>query len=181
VAEAKLVNFDKKVVVMFEDEAGFGRIADPAACWAPAPKRPNCPSLRIRQFKTVYGAVCPETGERMFKIYSTNNTQIMNDFLSALSQKFPDYYIILCCDNAGWHKAKDLEKPENIEMFYLPPYTPEMNPIEQIWKEIRKRGFKNIMFNSLEAVVEKFNEIINNLKKSTIQSITQRDWIRQAF
>ena len=51
--------------------------------------------------------------------------------------------ILLCCDGAAWHRSKELNIPENIVLFHIPPYTPEMNPIEQIWKEIRKRGFRN--------------------------------------
>jgi len=84
-------------------------------------------------------------------------------------------------DNAGWHKSKDLVIPKNIEPFYLPPRTPEMNPIEQIWKEIRKRGFKNKILPSLQSVVDKFNEIVSGLEKSVIISITLRDWIQQCF
>ena len=51
-------------------------------------------------------------------------------------------------DNAIWHKSSTLKIPGNIELTFIPPYTPEMNPIEQVWKEIRKRGFKNKSFQS---------------------------------
>ncbi|VFI30707.1 transposase family protein [Streptococcus pneumoniae] len=49
-------------------------------------------------------------------------------------------------DNAIWHKSSTLKIPTNIGFAFIPPYTPEMNPIEQVWKEIRKRGFKNKAF-----------------------------------
>lgn len=54
---------------------------------------------------------------------------------------------------AAWHKSNALKIPENIRLTFIPPYTPEMNPIEQIWKEIRKRGFKNEVFQTLNKVV----------------------------
>ena len=57
----------------------------------------------------------------------------------------PKDKIILVCDGAAWHKSGSLRIPENIELVFIPPYTPEMNPIEQIWKEIRKRGFKVVL------------------------------------
>ena len=57
-------------------------------------------------------------------------------------------YILLVMDNAIWHKSSTLEIPSNIELAFIPPYIPEMNPIEQVWKEIRKRGFKNKSFQS---------------------------------
>jgi DNA-directed RNA polymerase subunit beta len=67
--------------------------------------------------------------------------------------------------------------PNNIRIVHLPPRTPELNPIEIIWREIRKRGFKNIIFNKLTAVVEKFFEITQNMAKTDIISITRWNWI----
>ena len=85
--------------------------------------------------------------------------------------------ILLCCDGAAWHKAKALVIPDNIELFFLPPYTPEMNPIEQIWKEIRKRGFQNEVFASLEKVMDRLSDTICSLSNELIRSITGRKWI----
>ena len=62
-------------------------------------------------------------------------------------------------------------------VFFIPPYTPEMNPIEQIWKELRKMGFKNEVFATLEKVVERLCDVIQALSAATIRSITGRDWI----
>ncbi|WP_172922866.1 transposase, partial [Streptococcus sp. 4155] len=57
---------------------------------------------------------------------------------------------------------------------FIPPYTPEMNPIEQVWKEIRKRGFKNKVFQTLEAVIDKLQEVIQGLEKSVLKSTVSR-------
>ena len=70
---------------------------------------------------------------------------------------------------------------ENIVLFHIPPYTPEMNPIEQIWKEIRKRGFRNEVFATLEKIVDRLCDTICSLTPNTIFSITGRDWIIKAF
>ena len=64
--------------------------------------------------------------------------------------------------------------PENIVFFHIPPYTPEMNPIEQIWKEIRKRGFRNEIFATLENVVDRLCDTICTLPNQAISSITGR-------
>ena len=61
------------------------------------------------------------------------------------------------------------------------PYTPEMNPIEQVWKEIRKRGFKNKAFQTLEAVIDKLQEVIQGLEKSILKSTVSRQWTRLLF
>ena len=166
---------------MFSDEASFGRISSPAHCWAPPKERPCSPYQLVRQYRNACGAVCPTTGESYFEVHPKNNGDTFQGFLKNLSKQFPGYYIILCCDRASWHTKKDLKVPRNIKLFFIPPRTPEMNPIEQIWKEIRKRGFKNTAFDTLDAVIEKFWDVVKNLASSTIMSITLREWIRQLF
>ena len=80
---------------------------------------------------------------------------------------------------AARRETKD--KRADIVLFHIPPYTPEMNPIEQIWKEIRKRGFRNEVFASLEKVVDRLCDTICSLTPNIIFSITGRDWIIKAF
>ena len=166
---------------MFADEAGFGRITDPANCWAPPKKRPSVPFQRIRQYKTVYGAVSPADGESHYEVLEKSNTENMSQFLKSLSNKYPDDLILLCVDNASWHKSKDLIVPVNVIRFYLPPRTPEMNPIETIWREIRKLGFKNKVFDTIDAVVAKFNEVVNNMTKASVIGVTLWGWIEDVI
>ena len=166
---------------MFQDEAGFGRINKPKYCWCEKGIRPSVPCHHIREYRYAYGAVEPLTGESCFLIMPCCNTVCMNIFLKQLSEQYPDDMILLCCDRAAWHKSNGLNLPNNIVLFYIPPYTPEMNPIEQIWKELRKRGFHNEAFASLEKVVERLCDTICSLSNQTISSITGRDWIIKAF
>ena len=166
---------------MFEDEAGFGRINKPKYCWCFPGLRPTVPCHHIREYRYAYGAVEPLTGDSFFLIMPYSNTECMNIFLRELSEKYPDDYILLPTDRATWHRSKMLKIPENIQLFYLPPATPEMNPIEQIWKEIRKRGFKNELFQSLDKVVDRLCDTINSLSSETIKSITGREWIIGMF
>lgn len=166
---------------MYEDEAGFGRINKPKYCWCFPGLRPSVPCHHIREYRYAYGAVEPLTGESFFLVMPCNNTECMNVFLQKLSEAFWDDYIILVCDGAAWHKSSTLFIPENIRLVYLPPATPELNPIEQIWKEIRKRGFRNEIFQSLDLVVERLCETICSLSHDTIKSITGRKWIIECF
>lgn len=107
------------------------------------------------------------------------NTVCMNVFLEHLS--YPDDYIVLVCDDAAWHKSRTLKVFPNIELMFIPPYTPEMNPIEQIWKEQRARSFHNEVFQTLEKVLDRLCETICHLSAETIASITGRDWISSCF
>jgi transposase len=125
----------------------------------------------------VYGAVEPRDGENFFLIMPYCNIDCMNVFLQELSKAYDDNEILLVCDGAMWHKSSSLMIPTSIYIIHIPPYTPEMNPIEQIWKAIRKRGFRNEAFKTLEHVVERLCETIKNLPISVIQSITGRQWI----
>jgi len=162
---------------MFEDEAGFGRINKPKYCWCFPGHRPTVPCHHIREYRYAYGAVEPLSGESFFIVAPYCNTACMNLFLQLLSEKYPNDIILLACDKAAWHTAKTLEIPSNIRLFFLPPSTPEMNPIEQIWKEIRKRGFKNEIFCSLDKVIDRLCDTICSLSHDTIVSITARNWI----
>ena len=86
-------------------------------------------------------------------------------------------------EKTGFHTQyiNKLHIPENIELFYIPPYTPEMNPIEQIWKELRITGFRNEVFATLEKVVDRLCDTICTLTSDTIKSITRRSWIINCF
>ena len=105
----------------------------------------------------------------------------MNVFLDELAKTYPEDRILLVCDGTMWHKSASLVIPERITLAFIPPYTPEMNPIEQIWKEIRKRGFRNEAFQTLENVIDRLCDVIRNLPATVIQSITGRQWILSMF
>jgi putative transposase len=166
---------------MFQDEAGFGRISEPRICWAPKGMRPVVPSQRVREYVQAYGAVAPETGESFFLILPHSNTQCMQIYLDGLSAQFSDSMLLLILDGASYHTTKELIVPENIRLINTPPATPEMNPIEQIWKEIRKRGFHNENFTSIDDVIDCLCDVIQSLHKNTIKSITGREWILSMF
>ena len=167
---------------MFEDEAGFGRISDPASCWAPPKLRPTVPSQRVREYKTIYGAISPIDGDSFFMVLDKSNTENMSIFMTELSKQFPDTLILLCMDRASWHKSNDLNIHKNIVRFYIPPRTPQMNPIEIVWREIRKLGFKNKIFDSIDEVVRQFNDVIStHITNDKIISLTLWDWVDKLY
>ena len=135
------------------------------------------PCHRVREYVHVFGVVDPANGDDYYIISPKCNTQWMNEFLKAVSEEFKEDYLVICLDQASWHKSKGLKIPDNITLFYLPAYTPEMNPIEQIWKEVRKQGFKNTLFNSLNDVINKLVLTLNSLSNELVKSICGREWI----
>jgi hypothetical protein len=73
------------------------------------------------------------------------------DFLKEISERYPEEQAVMVFDVAGWHRSKRLKIPENIKLLSLPVYSPELNPVENIWKELREKYFHNRVFVSLDA------------------------------
>ena len=124
VEELKTFNRCGKVRLIFQDEASFVRINKPKNCWYAKGAIPSVQCHHIREYRYVYSAVEPLTGESCFLVMPYCNTACMNIFLEELSKQDPDDTILLCCDGAAWHKANALCVPENIRLFFNPPYTP---------------------------------------------------------
>jgi len=139
--------------------------------------RPIVPSLKVREYVYAYGAVDPINGDNCFIVAGNCNTDWTNLFLCELSNRFPNDYILLCQDRASWHTSKTLLLPHNIEPFFIPPATPEMNPMEQIWEELKEKHFANRFFKTLDKATDQLCFGINNLNADTIMSISGRKWI----
>jgi len=96
----------------------------------------------------------PETGDLTSLILPNADTEAMNMFLQILSRRYKKQRIILCMDKAGWHTTHALRIPANICLWYLPPYSPELNPVELLWRQIRLEYFNNKSFETLDEVEE---------------------------
>lgn len=168
---------------MFQDEAGFGRINKPKRCWCKKGTRPSVPCLHVREYQYAYGAVSPADGELFTLVMPHTNTECMNLFLQMLSEAYPDDFILLVMDNAAWHRSKNLVVPQNIEIFPLLPYTPELNPIEMIWDELREKGFRNVLCKTLSVVVDILCDTLRRLIADTdrVMSITHRQYLIDAI
>jgi len=93
-----------------------------------------------------------------------------------ISHTYPDDIIVLVCDSASWHKNNEIVL-FNMTIVNLPTGPPEMNPMEQIWREIRSQGFANLMLPSLSTVLERFADTVRSLPHDRVKSIAGRDWI----
>ena len=164
---------------MFQDEARFGRMARIRCCWAPAPLRPVVCNGYERQFTYVYGGVSPLQGQLDWSLSAQMNTTQMSAFLSQVSQAHPLDFIIMVLDGASSHKAKGLVVPENIRLISLPAYSPELNPQEHIWDEVREKAFPNLVFDQMDLVIERLKAGMSTLAADAdqVRSITGWPWI----
>ena len=164
---------------MLQDEGRFGRISTPQRCWAPRGVRPCVPSQIVREYTYAYAAVSPHDGTLDSLILPQVGEQAMSIFLREVSNRHPDEFILMVMDGAGWHKAKALIVPANMALIFLPPYSPELNPVEHIWDHIREDGFRNKAFNSIEAVEDQLMQSLEALEKdpALVASMTGFPWI----
>ena len=82
----------------------------------------------------------------------------MNLYLAEMSAAFPDKQIMLIWDQAGWHKSKSLKVPENISLKSLPPYSPELNPVEKLWQWLKKHVCRNCLFTFMDDLMDRLTE-----------------------
>lgn len=164
---------------MFQDEARFGRISDIRRCWAPKPLRPLCQAMLTHEYTYAYSAVDVCTGELDSLILPHVNTQCMQLFLNEVSARHFDEHIVMVIDGAGWHRANALKAPHNIHLLKLPPYAPELNPVEHVWDELREKFFHNRVFSSLQALEEHLMRALQSLERNpdTVASIVSWPWI----
>ncbi|MCC6129683.1 MAG: IS630 family transposase [Acidobacteria bacterium] len=164
---------------MFQDEARFGRMVRIRRCWSPSPLRPVVENGYERQFVYVYGAVSPLEGTLDWMICREMNTERMADFLTQVSHAHPRDFIIMVVDGASSHVARDLAIPENIRLHRLPGYSPELNPQEHVWDELREKEFPNRVFDSIEGVVAQLEAGLPRLAADTdgLRSLTAWPWI----
>jgi transposase len=155
---------ERPVLQMAEDEGRFGRISVPRRAWAPPGIRPRSPRQVVRESTYVYAAVAPEAGKMTSLILPTADTAMMNLFLEHVAKTFANYFIVMQVDQAGWHHAKDLKVPENIRLILQPPYSPELNPVEHVWEDLREKQFPNFACSSLAEVIDKLCEGLTQLE-----------------
>uniref|UniRef100_UPI00187264F1 transposase n=1 Tax=Acidithiobacillus thiooxidans TaxID=930 RepID=UPI00187264F1 len=88
-----------------------------------------------------YAAVSPQDGRMDSLVLPEVSSKCMQIFLNEVAQRYPDENILMIMDGAGWHKSHHLQLPENLRLLFLPPYSPELNPQEHLWDELREKYF----------------------------------------
>ena len=111
------------------------------------------------------------------------NTGCMQLFLNEVSLRHPDEHIVIVIDGAGWHRSAALKVPANIYLLKLPPYAPELHPIEHVWDELREKFFHNRVFKSLDTLEAHLMMALKTLEDNpnTVASIVSWPWIICAF
>ena len=167
------------VLVHFQDEARVGQKGILSRVWARKGTRPRI--LKDHRYGYVYlfSAACPGTGTAVGHVCARANTAEMNRHLRDIGEAVPaGRHALVVLDGAGWHRSKELEVPDNVSLLRLPPYSPELNPVETLFSVLKHRHFANRVFDSAEHVRETVEQVWNGFIPDTeeIKRITARSW-----
>jgi hypothetical protein len=128
----------------------------------------------------LFGDVCPARGVGAALVLPFVNTEAMNLHLAEIStQVTPGAHAVLTLDGAGWHQTGGkLKLPDNISLLPLPPYSPKLNPVDNIWQFLRQNYLANRVFDTHTAIVDACCDAWNKLTAApeTIRSIATRKW-----
>lgn len=136
------------------------------------------------EWSYLFGAVCPSTGQAHGLLLPYADVAAMQLYLDDFSGSLREgVQAILVCDQAGWHTSGRVAVPGNVRLLFLPPKSPELNPSELLWREMRQQYLSNRVFADVDEVVEKVSEAWNELIASParLQSLCGFDWITDIF
>lgn len=162
-------DFDNELKIMYGDESFFRSETTVTHTWGDVKDRKVIEVASHRGTVAAIGAVDPIRGDHFEMITEGADSEIFNVFLGQLSDKYSKENILLILDNASFHKTQGSETyplPDNISILYLPPYSPDLNPQENVWKTVKESEFKNVLCRDKDElftlVIKAFNKYRNH-------------------
>jgi transposase len=144
---------DKRLQVYWQDESRFGQQGTITNVWAKQGSRPAAIRQTEYEYLWVLGAVCPETGHAEGLLSPQLNTKMVNEFLVQFAKSLPaEVHAVMIWDGAGFHASKRLCAPDNVSIITLPPYSPELNPIENLWHYLKSHFWSNRAYDDYDAL-----------------------------
>jgi transposase len=171
----------ERVEVWQQDEARIGQQGTLTRVWGERGSRPSAVRQSEYEWAYLFAAVNPTTGASSALVAPTVNTQYMNRHLAFIGREAgPGVHVVLVLDQAGWHVAKALRVPKNVTLLHLPPYSPELNPVERVWAYLRSHYLSNRVFKDYEDLFQSITRAWNSLDAQRLKSLTRVEWIERA-
>ena len=167
--------------VWFTDEARVGQQGTITRVWAKRGSRPRATRDRRYEWAYLFGAICPQRSTGAAIIMPEVNIEAMNEHLAEISRRISVGAIaVLVLDGAGWHTSPRLDLPDNIVLLPLPAYSPELNPIENVWEFLRTNFLSHCVWDTYDAILDACQSAWNKLMQmpERIASITRRTWAK---
>ena len=172
---------DTAIEIWFQDEMRIGQKNTRVRQWARKGTRPRQPADQRYENAYIFGAICPARGTGAAVMMPTADTEAMQHHLEEISGTVAKgAHAVILMDQAGWHTTAALTVPGNLSLMFLPPKSPELNPVENIWQYLRQTWLANRVFDAYEAILDAGCQAWNNLIASPqlITSIGTRDWAK---
>jgi hypothetical protein len=161
-----------KVRVFFMDEARFGQQGTLTRVWTRTGSRPTAVRQTRYEWVYLYASVEPATGASVALQAPYVDTGTMNVYLEMLSEELGSMeHAVLVMDQAGWHTSKALIVPDNITILLLPPYSPELNPIERLWAYLRSHYLGNRAYEDYRHLLDAGAEAWQRLTPELLRSV----------
>jgi transposase len=163
--------------VFFFDEGRFGLQSTVTRIWT---EKGKTPEIRVKQGHEnfyFYSAISPNSGEPFSLFLPEVNTGMMNLYLEEFSKEQSNSSILIIMDQAGWHKSHGLRIPGNIKLKFLPSYSPELNPVERLWKWMRKEVTHNNLFNTVKDLMDKLSTEYRSLTNTDFSRLCHCDYL----
>jgi transposase len=157
--------------VFFFDESRFGLKPTLGRCWARKGVRVSAAVNPSYKNFYVYSSVSPSTGEPFHLFLPNVNTEMMNIYIREMAAAYAESEIMLVMDQAGWHKSKKLEVPQNIHFHLLPPYSPELNPVEKLWQWLKRHICRNRLFSSEDELMDALAIELSELEPHRLKNL----------
>jgi transposase len=165
--------------VFSQDESRFGLLTVRRRRLTASGVQPVGVVQHVFAWLSGYGAVEPTTGERFFLELPYLNAESFQLFVNAFAEAFPDSLNLLLLDNSGAHTTQRLTLPVNVRLVFLPPYCPEWNPIERVWRD-RKDALAWLQFPTLEVQPDYLMTLLQGYQAATLQSRTDYTYLIEA-
>ena len=179
-AAAAQAHPEQRIRLFFQDEARFGQKGRTCRRWWLRGQRPTGPVDQRTTFAYAFAAVEPATGQDFCLVLPTVSTLAMNAFLQRFAATLAhNEHAVMVLDGAGWHTSHDLVVPANVSLLRLPPYAPQLNPIERIWLYLRERHLSHRMLADYPAILDAVCKAWCQLTPKRLHSLCNYPYIRQ--
>lgn len=162
---------DPQIELWFGDESGFEGDPRPRQRWAQKGEKIRVTKNGDHLRMNTTGIVCPRTGEAFFIEFTHSDTETFQAFLneanSTISFERPRQILII--DNASWHKSKSLDWGR-FEPLFLPPYSPDLNPIEALWLVIKREWFTDFVAKDRQALIDRLDKALQWAMNNTLKN-----------
>ena len=163
------------------DEARLGQQGTLTRVWARTGSRPAAVKQTKYEWVYLYAAVEPATGESVALLAPNVDAGTFNVFLRMLSKELkPGEHAVLILDGAGWHKSKQLVMPANVTCLLLPPYSPELNPVENLWHYLRSHHLSNRAYRDYDDLLDVGGQAWRMLTPEIIKSVCRCPYLERA-